>query len=347
MRGGREVTDQLHVSNNKKNIGKTNMMSQMIRFMILLLAILLLFTFLIPSFNYIKVSNLNNILTDAVIPAIFGFAMGIIIAGSGFDLSLGHIASMVASIVAYLMSRGLDMHPVMAIIIGLTVAALVGSISGFIVSRMGISSFIVTLGMQFLVIGARQLITRGQSVYINNEGFKWLARRPLGLSNLVFILIIVAVLCFLLMEKSAFGRKIHFVGANIEASRFSGIDVRKITFSIFVLGAVLAAFGGILFAARAGAVQINSVDFRLLDAITIAVFSSVLFGRFRTIGIILVAILISMIATGLSMLGIQTEWIEFVKGFILLSSIVMSKFNHEDKMIKKILVNHQTIQKEI
>lgn len=93
----------------------------------------------------------------------------------------------------------------------------------------------------------------------------------------------------------------------------------------FILGAVLAAFGGILFAARAGAVQINSVDSKLLDAITIAMFSNVLFGRFKTLGIIMVAILISMIGTGMSMMGIKTEWIDFVKGLILLFSIVMGK----------------------
>lgn len=340
------MLNQINIPILKKNSRRSKVISQMIRFIFLILAVLLLFTFLIPNFNYIRISNLNNILTDAVIPAIFGFAMGIILAGSGFDLSLGHIASMVASIVAYLMSRGLDMHPVLAISIGVSVAALVGSISGFLVSLMGISSFIVTLGVQFLVIGARQLITRGQSVYISNEGFRSLARRPLGISNLVFILIIIAIVCFFLMEKSTFGRKIHFVGSNIETSRFSGINVHLVTFLIFVLGAVVAAFGGILFAARAGAVQINSVDFRLLDAITIAVFSSVLFGRFRTIGIIFVAILISMIATGMSMLGIQTEWIEFVKGFILLSSIVMSKFNNEERVIKRNLLKYLNSQKE-
>ena len=340
------MLDQINILFRKKNGSNTRIMSQMIRFLFLILAVLLLFTFLIPNFNYIRISNLNNILTDSVIPAIFGFAMGIILAGSGFDLSLGHIASMVASIVAYLMSRGLDMHPVLAIFLGLLVAGLVGSISGFLVSHMGISSFIVTLGVQFLVIGARQLITRGQSVFISNEGFRWIARRPLGISNLVFILFIIAIVVFFIMEKSALGRKIHFVGSNIETSRFSGINVRTITFLIFVLGAVVAACGGILFAARAGAVQINSVDFRLLDAITIAVFSSVLFGRFRTIGIILVAILISMIATGMSMLGIQTEWIEFVKGFILLSSIVMSKFNNEERLIKRNLLKYQKEQKE-
>ncbi len=341
------MIENLHRSDRKKTNNKSRMTSQMVRFLFLIILVFLLFTFLIPDFNYIKISNLNNIITDAVIPGIFGFGMAIIIAGSGFDLSLGHIASMVASIVAYLMSRGLGLHPILAILIGLSVAAAVGSLNGLLVSRMGISSFIVTLGMQFLIIGARQLITRGQSVYISNEGFKWLASRPLGISNLVFILIIVGVLCFLLMEKSALGRKIHFVGSNIEASRFSGIDVRLTTFLTFVFGAVLAGFGGILFAARAGAVQINSVDFRLLDAITIAVFSGVLFGRFRAVGIVLVAILISMISTGMSMLGIQTEWIEFVKGFILLSSIIMSKFTNEGEVIMDIILNHKKVRKEI
>jgi ribose transport system permease protein len=128
------------------------------------------------------------------------------------------------------------------------------------------------------------------------------------------------------MEKSPYGRKIQFIGANIDASQFMGIQIKNITMVTFVLGAVLAGFGGVLFAARAGGVQINSVDSKLLGAITIAVFSSVIFGRFRTSGIILVAILISMIGTGMSMMGIQTEWIEVMKGFILLSSIFIAKF---------------------
>lgn len=298
----------------------------MLMFFILVLVVLVLFTFLTPNYSYIKISNLNNILTDSVIPAIFAFGMGIIIAGGGFDLSLGHIASMVASIVAYLMSGGIKLDPLAAITIGLITAASIGTASGLLVSRMGISSFIVTLGMQFLIIGVRQIITGGQSIYISNESFKQLAANRLGISNLVIMLAVVSIVCYLLMEKSTYGRKIQFIGANIEASRFMGIPIKNITMATFILGAVLAAFGGVLFAARAGGVQINSVDSKLLDAITIAVFSSVIFGRFRTVGIILVAILISMIGTGMSMMGIKTEWIDVMKGFILLSSIFTAKF---------------------
>jgi ribose/xylose/arabinose/galactoside ABC-type transport system permease subunit len=172
----------------------------------------------------------------------------------------------------------------------------------------------------------RQIITGGQSIYIINAAFKQLAANKLGISNLVLILLIVGALCYILMEKSPYGRKIQFIGANIDASQFMGIQIKNITMVTFVLGAILAGFGGVLFAARAGGVQINSVDSKLLDAITIAVFSSVIFGRFRTSGIILVAILISMIGTGMSMMGIQTEWIEVMKGLILLSSIFIAKF---------------------
>jgi len=315
---------------NNQEISKANKIKkpvfspQLLMFFVLILAVFVFFIFFTPNYSYLKLDNLNNILTDAVIPAIFAFGMGIILAGSGFDLSLGTIASLVALVVAYLMSGGIKLDPVSAILLGLLAAAVVGLVNGLLVSRLGISSFIVTLGVQFAIIGVRQIITNGSSVYINNESFKWLATNEFGISNLVIILVIVSLLCYVLMEKSPFGRKIQFVGANIEASKFMGINIKNITMYTFILGALLAGFGGVLFAARAGAVQINSVDSKLLDAITIAVFSSVIFGRFRTGGIVLVAVLISMIGTGMNMMGIQTGWIDFMKGLILLSSILIS-----------------------
>lgn len=299
---------------------------QMGMFLVLIAAVAALFALIIPNFSFFRIINLNNMLTDSVIPAIFAFGMGIVIAGGGFDLSLGHIASVAALIVAYLMSGGIKYDPVAAVSIGLAASALIGLINGLLVSRMGISSFIVTLGMQFLLIGIRQIITHGQSVYINNTAFKSLAKTEIGVSNLVIILAVVAVISYLVMEKSPYGRKIQFIGQNIEASRFMGIDIRSITMVTFILAAVYAAIGGTLFAARAGAVQINSVDSKLLDAITIAVFSGVIFGRFRTLGIVLAALLISMISTGMSMLGVKTEWIEFMKGLILLSSIFLARY---------------------
>lgn len=323
----------LESSNNRKT-KKSIFSNQFFVLVVLIVVSLVFFAFVTPNYSFVKISNLNNILTDAVIPAIFAFGMAMIIACSGFDLSLGHLASMVALIVAYLMNPGIKCNPVLAILVGLVAAALVGAANGLIVSRSGISSFIVTLGMQFFIIGYRQTITNGSSVYISNEGFKWLAKSDLGVSNLLIILVIVGFLCYLLMEKSTLGRKIQFIGENVEASKFMGINIYNITLYTFVFGAILAGIGGILFAARAGAVQINSVDSKLLDAITIAVFAKVLFSRYNTLGIILVAILISMISTGMNMLGVQTGWIDFMKGFVVLVSILLS-FLLNSPVIKK------------
>lgn len=310
---------------NRKGKKLKKIESEILGFLLLLLFVFLFFTFAVDDFNFLRGQNLLNIATDAVIPAVFAAGMGIIVAAGGFDLSLGHIGSIAALVTAYLMNPSIGMYPVPAILVGLLVGASIGLFSGYVVTRWGISSFIVTLGVQFLIIGIRQIITGGRSVYVANPGFKSLAGKTAGVPHLLIVLLIIGIIVYIVMEKTALGRKMQFIGSNIEGSRFIGIDTKNITMLTFVLGGVLAAFGGMLFAARAGAVQINSVDAKLLDAITIAIFSSVLCKRFRMIGIVMVSLLIVMIGTGMSMMGIKTEWIDFVKGCILLASIFLSK----------------------
>ncbi len=276
--------------------------------------------------GFFAITNFNNILADMVIPSVFALGMGIIFSVGGFDLSLGHIGSISALIVAYMMSPAIYLLPFPAIIIVVIIAGLIGALSGLVVSRFGVSSFIVTLGMQFLIIGIRQNITGGRAVYIGLAEFKNLAGRTNGVSHLLISLLVIGLLCYFFMERTTIGRKIQFVGSNINASEYKGIDIRNITMLAFSLGGVLAGLGGILYAARVGTVQINSADSYLLDAITIAVLSKVLFGgKYKTVGIIAVALLISMIGTGMVMLKLQAEWVIFAKGFIILCAIFISK----------------------
>ncbi len=298
---------------------KLNMSKQSIIFIGMLLTV---FVFVI----FVLKGNLNDILADTVIPAIFALGMGVIFSVGGFDLSVGHIASLSALLVAFLMSPAVYLVPSAAILIGLGVACIIGAISGLIVSRLGVSSFIATLSIQFIITGVRQQVTGGRAIYISHEGFKELAGRTAGVSHLLISLLVVGVLCYFFMERSTVGRKMQFIGSNINASEYKGVDVRNLTVLAFVIGAALAAFAGMLFAARASIVQINSVDNFLLDAITIAVLSKVLFGgKYRTLGIIAVAFLISMLGTGIIMCGFKAEWVVFAKGLIIVLSIFLSK----------------------
>ncbi|MFI3128589.1 MAG: ABC transporter permease [Bacillota bacterium] len=281
----------------------------------------------ITATGFFTWSNITNILSDMVIPAVFALGMGIIFAVGGFDLSLGHMASMAALLAAYCMSSAVYLTGFAASMVALVACAVAGAISGLVVSRLGVSSFIATLGMQFLIIGARFKITGGKSIYITLTSFKAIASRTSGgIPYLLFWLAIIALVCYIFMEKTTIGRKMQFIGSNIDASEYKGIDIRNLTLLAFVLGAVLAGLAGILMAAKAGTVMLASADSYLLDAITIAVLSKVLFGgKYKTIGIIAVAFLISMIGTGIVMLGWSSEWVIFAKGFIILIAIAISK----------------------
>ncbi len=281
----------------------------------------------ITATGFFSWTNVNNILSDMVIPAVFALGMGIIFSVGGFDLSLGHMASMSALIVAYAMSSAMYLTGFAGSVLALIICAVAGAISGLVVSRLGVSSFIATLGMQFLIIGARFQITGGKTLYITYASFKAIVTRTSsGISTLLLWLALIGFICYIFMEKTTIGRKMQFIGSIIDASEYKGIDVRNLTLLAFVLGAVLAGVAGILMAAKSGTVMLSSADGYLLDAITIAVLSKVLFGgKFRTIGIIAVSFLISMIGTGIIMLGWSSEWVTFAKGFIILVAIGISK----------------------
>ncbi|WP_411044021.1 ABC transporter permease subunit [Treponema sp. TIM-1] len=154
----------------------------------------------------------------------------------------------------------------------------------------------------------------------------------LGISNLIIISLFIIAIAGFIMQKTTFGRKMQFVGANISASAFSGIRIRVYTFLSFFISGFIAGLVGILQFSKLTTATINIGDGWLFNAMTIAVFSSVIFGRFKAHGIILVAILVNMMTTGINMLGVSSAWTNFVLGFILLLSLAAGKYINFDNL---------------
>jgi ribose/xylose/arabinose/galactoside ABC-type transport system permease subunit len=174
------------------------------------------------------------------------------------------------------------------------------------------------------------LITAGDS-YRANTAIRNIAQgETLGISNLIIISIVIIALTGFIMQKTSFGRKMQFVGANITASAFSGIRTRLYTFLAFFMSGLIAGLTGVLQFSKLTSATINIGDGWLFNAMTIAVFSSVIFGRFKAHGIMLVAILITMMTTGINMLGVSSAWTNFVLGFILLLSLAAGKYINFD-----------------
>ncbi|NLG03581.1 MAG: ABC transporter permease [Clostridia bacterium] len=291
------------------------------------------FTILAPPF--IKVQNLYSMVLNASMPAILALAMGIVITSGGFDLCIGHTAGFASLMCGYFL-RSLEMGAVYAIIAALFLALLIGAINGLIVSKLGISSFIATLGMQFVLVGVRQWITSGDSYRANKE-IRSIAQNDVGgISNLILISIAILLVIGFLMQKTKFGRKMHFVGSNIIASEYCGISIRRITFLSFLISGAISGVVGILQFSRLTSATINIGDGWLFNAMTIAVFSHVIFGRFMAQGILIVSLLVTMVTTGINMLGVSSAWTNFVLGIILLSALLGGKYSNHSRKKKEI-----------
>jgi ribose/xylose/arabinose/galactoside ABC-type transport system permease subunit len=301
--------------------GKLIPSAQTFSFVLLLLVCYIVFSILQPA--YLK--SPYSILLSAMLPAVLALSMGVVIASGGFDLSIGHVAGFATLMCGYFLRRaGLGTYAAISAAVGLSM--LIGALNGIMVAKFGISSFIATLSMQFVLIGVRQLITSGDS-FRANAAIKEIAQGEfLGVSNLIIISLLIIAFTGLIMQCTPFGRKMQFVGANITASTFSGISVKKYTFLSFVISGTIAGIVGILQFSRLTSATISIGDGWLFNAMTIAVFSSVIFGRFKAHSILLVAILITMITTGINMLGVSSAWTNFTLGLLLLMALLSGKY---------------------
>ena len=288
-------------------------------------------TFSIAEFAYFSFGNVRDIFLDISIPVIFALGMGVVLAGGGIDMSMGHIGSFSAVITAILLVKG--QFPVsVSIAAGLLIGMITGLFNGIVISRFGISSFIATLGTQFILVGIRYCITGGETISRFPKVFIEIARgRTVGIPNVVIYMSIAVIVLLFVMEKTVFGRRIAAVGFNIEASRLSGINVRNKTMALFVISGAFSGIAGVLIASKNSVVTVDAGDGYLLDALTMAVFSAVIFGRMKPIGVTLSAIIVVMITNGMNMLGANPSLINLAKGVMLLLAVVLGRFLNKSK----------------
>ncbi len=305
---------------------------QTLSFVLLMLLCVAVFGILKPA--YATTSNLYSMVLSACVSAVLATGMGVVIAAGGFDLCIGHTAGFAALMCGYFL-RTVGLDPVPAMVVAMALAMVIGSINGFLVACMGISSFIVTLGMQFVLVGVRQWITGGSSYRVSNTIKNLAQGQTWGVSNLILICAALLIIIGFVMQKTAFGRKMQFTGSNIVGTAYNGIPTRLYTFLAFLLSGAISGAVGILQFGKLTSATINMGDGWLFNAMTIAVFSGVIFGRFKAHGIALVALLITMITTGINMLGISSAWTNFVLGAILLASLFAGKYINFGSMNKK------------
>lgn len=224
-----------------------------------LMMCIVMFIFLAVTQSRIFFDELNwEALMNAISPeGIVSLGMMVLLITGVFDLSVGSVMCFGGLVTGITLTAGLP--PIFAVLAGLATGAAIGLINGLLVEFAGINALISTIGTQYVVRGASELLLVGQgSRGIGFSGFpkdfvQFGRGEFLGMTWMFWILIILVVLMTLFMVKRPTGRRLYLIGGNEPAAKLMGIKKRKIRVSAFVLTGLLAALAGILITAKSDA----------------------------------------------------------------------------------------------
>jgi simple sugar transport system permease protein len=283
--------------------------------------VVLLFSFSTAAF--LSEPNILNVLRQIAPLLIVAVAMTFVITTGGIDLSVGSVLALVNALAAIALQAGLP-WPVVVLAM-LLLGALVGVVQGFFVAYEGIPAFIVTLAGLSTIRGVALLLTRGYSIPIdpaslfNDIGRGWVFGLPLP----AILAVVVLAVGYLAFNETSFGRHVTAIGANAEAVRRAGVNVRLVILLTYVLSGAAAALAGIIIAARLGSGSSNAgVGFEL-DVIAAVVLggTSLFGGRGTMIGTMLGALTVAVIGNGLILSHLSPFLTPIVTGVIILVAI--------------------------
>ncbi len=272
--------------------------------------------------------NLRNILIQAGTNSIIAAGMTFVVLAAGIDLSVGSIVALSSVLGASIMkSTG---NVALGIAVALAVGLVLGLVNGVIVAYLDFPPFIVTLSTMWLYRGSAYVFTNGQAIVNLPDGNMALALgRFLGIPYIVWLIILVYIVCFIILSRMTFGRKVYAVGDNAESARLSGINVRAVKAIVFTISGFLAALGGIILMSRLNSGQPIAGQSFEMTAIAAAVIggTSLTKGGVGSIGGTLIgALFISALMNGLIILNVSAFWQQVVMGIVVLIAIGIDRY---------------------
>jgi len=291
-----------------------------------LLALLIIFSLARPEV-FPTVDNVLNIMNQISILGTMAFGLTVCLVMGLFDLSIAAMATLGGYVATLLLVKYPDTISVpVAVFCSVAIAAAIGVVNGLIVSYLGISAFIATLATGSIITGAVLGVSDSKTIITGiPDAFMAIGQGAIfGVSNPILIMLAVGFMLWLLLEHTQLGRHLYAIGGSAEASRLSGIAVKRYAPFALSICAACAGLGGLMAAAVLGAGRPQGVgDTYLLNAFA-AVFigaSSLRPGTFHILGTLIGVLLIGVINNGLSVMGVPTYWQYIVQGVLLVIAL--------------------------
>ena len=277
--------------------------------------------------------NIRSIAVFAVAPLLLAIGQTFVIISGGIDLSVGFtmgFASVVVSNTVNLAGAqfGTAVGLVCGVAAALVASVIPGLVNGLLIARLRVPPFIGTLGMYGVARGVAYLLAGGTTVPVANPALEYIGNGSLGGLPVVVLLTVVAMLVLhYLLSQSRFGQYVYAIGGNRAAAVRAGINVRRVTIYIYVLSALCAAVGGILYAGRFSAGAAQAGEPLLLDSIAAVVIGGAsLFGGSGTIvGTLIGALIVAVIQYGLVFINVEPFWQFVAVGVVIIISVLVDQ----------------------
>lgn len=293
-----------------------------------LVAIVMILSIIKPRF--LAIDNILNLLRQTSINGLLAIGMTFVVLTGGIDLSVGSIVG-AAGIFAALAAKSENNLPwYIAVFVGLGVGLLLGTLNGVIISYLKVPAFIATLGMLSIARGVTYMASNARPVPGLSEDFLKIGGGSIGQIPIpVILLIIVLVICFILLYKHRYGRYVFATGGNALAARVSGVKVKGVVCSVYMISGLLAGLAGVILTSRVTSGLAQSGQNYETDAIAAAVIggTSLAGGRGRLWGTIVGFLIIGVMNNGLDMMAVSSYWQLVIKGSIIIIAVMLDSLN--------------------
>lgn len=290
------------------------------------LGVILLFSILLFDKGFLSGSNLMNIARQTAMTSIMAIGMTFVLSTGEIDLSFGSVVALSSIITTKILNSTGSI--LLAIVCGLAVGAVIGLANGLLVAKMNLPSFLVTLGMNGIVLGLARWVSNLQSIPVNNDVFTFIfGSGDIGPIPILFVWTVsLTIIGHLLLKKTPYGRRVLATGGNKISAMYSGIKVPNIKISVMLLNSVMAALAGILYSGRLHGARytLGENDVMIVIAAVIIGGTSMNGGKGSVVGSLLGALIMGILNNGLILMGFSVDQQMIFRGLIIIVSVALT-----------------------
>jgi simple sugar transport system permease protein len=289
---------------------------------------------------FLTVDNFSSMLFQIPEFGLLSIAMMIVLITAGLDLSIVGIAN-VSSVMCALVLIGIPEDAssgqalpttILAIAVAICVGLGCGLTNGLLITKVGITPILATLGTMQLFTGIALVVTKGSPFYGFPDGFIQIGNGAVGFiphSFIIFACVVVAF--FILLNKTPFGLKIYMLGANPLASKYSGVKNDKILVQTYVLSGLLSALAGLIMIARTNSANADYGNSYTLQTLLVSVLGGVSpsGGYGKITGVLLSIFTLQFLSSGFNILQVNNLFKNFIWGGVLILVVIINYYSEK------------------